>query len=68
MRKRLEVGRAATVVYVDDTTMTGILLHVPQDSGDHFLIEYKKKIISINPLSSNLDCIMQDDLGDDLPF
>ena len=53
-RDNIDVGDSVDVVYSDQTTTHGIVLHKPQDTGDMWYIRTKRVILALNPNSSGL--------------
>ena len=59
MRTILE-GDIVTVVWSDETTITGQVTHSPVAVGDLWYIETEKRIYAINPGSTAFDCIIKE--------
>ena len=59
MRTILE-GDIVTVVWSDESIITGKVIYTPAATGDLWYIETEKRIYAINPGSTAFDCIIKE--------
>ena len=67
MRDRIELGDEVMIIFGDTAKLTGIVVNVPQQTGEHWIIKrtgssdptMNGDIIYVNPMSANLDTIIR---------
>jgi len=60
--KKIKIGDIVTINWSDETSMrNALVLHIPQDIGDWWRVEYDNSIMTLNPMCPTLESISKEE-------